>query len=296
MTITRRFLFVLVAWAIVAALWPSQLSSQSPPAPGQDSTAVHRIVSLVPAVTEMLFAIGAGYEVVGVSSFDHYPPEVETRTRVGALVDPDFERIVSLRPDLVVVYGTQNDLIARLGRVHLPVFRYQHAGLADVTQTMRVLGARIGLSASADVRARRIENQLASIRNESRSQPHPRTALIIGRDPGALRGIFASGGIGFMHDMLEVAGGADAFGDVKRENVQASAEMLIARAPEVILELRPDEHWNADRIQSEVNLWKQLTSLPAVRADRVHILTDDKLLVPGPRVAEAVALMARAIH
>jgi iron complex transport system substrate-binding protein len=234
--------------------------------------------------------------VVGVSSFDHYPKEVETRTRVGALIDPDFERIISLTPDLVVVYGSQADLIAKLDRAHLPMFRYRHAGLADVTQTMRELGARVGLSGTADDMARRVEGQLESVRITSRTMPHPRTALIIGRDAGALRGLFASGGIGFMHDMLETAGGADAFGDVKRENVQASTELLIARAPEVILEVRPDEHWTPERLQSEANLWKQLTSLPAVRDDRIRILTDDKLLVPGPRVGEAVALMARAIH
>jgi ABC-type Fe3+-hydroxamate transport system substrate-binding protein len=82
--------------------------------------ATRRIISLVPAVTEMLFAIGAGDAVVGVSSYDHYPPAVETKTRVGALVDPDFERILSLKPDLVIVYGTQNDLVARLGRPVCP--------------------------------------------------------------------------------------------------------------------------------------------------------------------------------
>ncbi len=262
----------------------------------QGGGAVHRIVSLVPAVTEMLFAIGAADAVVGVSSFDHYPPDVETRTRVGALIDPDFERIISLRPDLVIVYGTQNDLIGKLDRARLPMFRYQHAGLTDIAQTMRALGNRIGLGPSAEAKAAQIESQLASIRQTYRSMPHPRTALVIGRDPGALRGIFASGGIGFMHDMLETAGGADAFADIKRENVQASTEMLIARAPEVILELRPDEHWTAGRIQNEINLWKQLTSMPAVRNGRIRILADDKFLVPGPRVADAVAAMARAIH
>ena len=106
------------------------------------ASSVSRIVSLIPAVTEMLFAMDAGDEVVGVSTFDHYPPAVETRTRVGALVDPDFERIISLRPDLVVVYSTQTDLISRLDRAHLPIFKYQHAGLADVTATMRALGTR----------------------------------------------------------------------------------------------------------------------------------------------------------
>jgi iron complex transport system substrate-binding protein len=81
---------------------------EATPAPGK----AQRIVSLVPAVTEMLFAIGAGPQVVGVSSYDHFPAEVEALPKVGALVDPDTERILSLRPDLVVVYGSQSDVDA----------------------------------------------------------------------------------------------------------------------------------------------------------------------------------------
>ena len=83
------------------------------PLPGSQASP-RRIISLIPAVTEMLFAMGSGNQVVGVSSFDKYPPEVASRQKVGALLDPDIERILALKPDLVVVYGTQQELIARL--------------------------------------------------------------------------------------------------------------------------------------------------------------------------------------
>src|SRR5512134_3263657 len=102
---TRPFLCLLAALACIAT---AAAGGVAPPA------AALRIVSLVPAVTEMLFAIGAGPSVVGVSSFDHYPPEVASRTRVGALLDPDVERIIALRPDLVVVHDTQDDLKRQL--------------------------------------------------------------------------------------------------------------------------------------------------------------------------------------
>src|SRR6476469_11238530 len=79
-----------------------------------------RIISLVPALTEMLFAIGAGPQVVAVSSFDEYPPEVLKLPRVGALIDPDLERLPSLRPDLVIVYESQSDLRKQLDRASIP--------------------------------------------------------------------------------------------------------------------------------------------------------------------------------
>ncbi len=276
----------LVAAIGAMALGVGVLAAAPPARPLQPQAPLHHIVSLIPAVTEMLFAMGAGDDVVGVSSFDHYPPAVEARTRVGGLIDPDFERIISLRPDLVVVYWTQTDLIARLDRAHLPIFKYRHAGLADVTTTMRALGTRIGHAREADGEATRIERELdASTRASVAGRPRPRTALVFGREAGALRGIFVSGGVGFLHDMLEAAGGTNAFGDVRQESLQASTELLLARAPEVILELRPNEGWSADRLRQEEAVWKGLPSLPAVRSGRVYILADDRLLVPGPRVA-----------
>ena len=108
------------------------------------ATTPRRIISIIPAVTEMLFSIGAGPQVIAVGSFDHYPPEVEKLQRVGALIDPDVERILSLRPDLVAVYRSQADLRVQLERAKIPVYLYSHAALPDITTTIRDLGVRVG--------------------------------------------------------------------------------------------------------------------------------------------------------
>jgi cobalamin transport system substrate-binding protein len=255
-----------------------------------------RVVSLVPAVTEMLFAMGAGDDVVGVSSYDNFPPEVKSKSRVGALVDPDFERILSLRPELVIVYGTQIDLMARLERARVPMFRYEHAGLADITATVRAVGNRIGRADSARALADQMERELADTRKRVAGRPRPRAVLIFGREAGSLRGIYASGGVGFMHDMLEVAGGEDIFADVKRQNLEATTEMLLTRAPDVIIEVHSGDPWPADRITREQAAWNGLPSLPAVRSRRVHIVVDDRLSIPGPRIGAAVRLLADVLH
>ena len=291
---TLRFVVLCVATLLAAASLPRAAGGAAPRP--QASSRPARIISVVPAVTEMLFAIGAGDAVVGVSSFDHYPPAVETRPRVGALIDPDFEKILSLRPDLVVVYGTQTDFKARLERAGIPTFNYVHAGLADVMTTIRALGARVGHAEQANREADRIASALAAIRASRVGKPRLRTALVFNRDAGSLRGIFVAGGTGFLSDMLDVAGGANVFADVHQSSVQASTETLIARAPDVILEMRPNEGWSPARVRQEIDVWKGLPALPAVRNGRVHILTDDELLVPGPRVADAVRLMADAIN
>jgi iron complex transport system substrate-binding protein len=255
-----------------------------------------RIISVIPAVTEMLFAMGAGDQVVGVSSYDKYPPEVAKRARVGALLDPDVERILTLKPDLVVVYGTQQEFIARLDRAGIPRFDYQHAGLADITQTIRRLGQRIGRGSEAEKLASTIERDVEAIRKQVAGRPRPKTVLLFDREPGGLRGMYASAGFGFMHDMLEIAGGDDAFSDMRRQSLQLSAELLLARAPEVIVEVQTSEGWPPDRIARELAVWKTLPALPAVRTGRVHIVADDRLSIPGPRVAEGIRLLARVLH
>lgn len=255
-----------------------------------------RIVSLVPAVTEMLFAIGAGPQVIAVSSYDQDPPEVRQLPRVGALLDPDVERILSLRPDLVVTYGSQSDLKQQLSRASIPVFDYRHAGLADVTDTMRRLGAASGHGREADEAAAAIEQALVRVRDGAAGRPRPRTLLVFGRERGALRNIYASGGRGFLHDMLEAAGGSNVFADIDRESVQATTELILARAPEVILEVRSTDVLSAEDAAREAETWSPLASVPAVRRKRVIVLTGKGLTVPGPRVAEVVRQMAEALR
>jgi iron complex transport system substrate-binding protein len=254
-----------------------------------------RIISLIPAVTEMLFAMGAGPQVIAVSSFDTYPPEVKGLQRVGALLDPDLERILSLRPDLVIAYGSQQDLLKQLARASIPVHSYRHAGLADVNRTIREVGARVGRSSEADALVRKIDADMTAIRQRVATRAKPRTLLVFGREIGALRGIYASGGTGFLHDMLDVAGGDDVFADIERESVQATTELILARKPEVIVEIRAGPGGGAS-LDSEIRVWNSLGSVPAVRAGRVHFIVDRRMVVPGPRVAEAAELLARAIH
>jgi len=260
----------------------------------QPSVRARRVVSIIPATTEMLFAMGAGDRVVAVGSYDRFPPEVEKLPRVGALLDPNVERILSLKPDLVVLYGTQTDLRTQLERAGVPFFPYVHRGLPDVTETIRSLGARVGVGAAANALADGIERQLAAIRTRVAGRPRPKTLLVFGRETGTLKGIDASGGIGFLHDMLEAAGGADVLADAQQQSVQMGTELVLARAPEIIVELR---YARGDRTApSDLRAWEALPSVPAVRNHRVFMLQGEEFVVPGPRVALATERLARTLH
>jgi len=255
-----------------------------------------RIVSFVPAVTEMLFAMGAGDRVVGVSTYDRFPEAATRLPRIGGLLDPNVERLLALKPDLVIVYGTQRDLRAQLDRAHIPQYEYVHRDLADVTQTVRAVGRRVGAAQGAERLAADIERRLDGIRLQVAGHPRPRTLLVFGRDPGTLRRIQASGGYGFLHDLLQLAGGDDVMADVRRESVEMSTETVLARAPEVIVELKYGRSPSSIDPSTLAGEWGALAAVPAVRDRRVYVLQGDEFVIPGPRVVDAARALAGALH
>jgi iron complex transport system substrate-binding protein len=281
----------LVAWIARPAAVPH--ASQAATA----DAAPKRIISLVPNVTEVLFAVGAGPQVVAVSSFDSYPPEVTKLPRVGALLNPDVERLLSLRPDLVVVYGSQSGLEQQLARAHIAVYSYRHGGLADVLETIRAVGSRTGHAGEGRRVADDVERKIDAVRARVKPFPRPRTLLVFGRERLALRGIYASGGRGFLADMLDAAGGDNLFADVNQEAVQASTEVILTKQPEAIVEVRAATNpIPAGERDAELDVWKALASVRAVRDKRLAFLVDDRLVVPGPRIGEGTELLARALH
>ena len=286
----KRILQTLVVstLALVAMSLPGAAQPSGPPPA--------RIVSLIPATTEILFAMGAGNRLVGAGNYDRFPPEVDKLPHVGGLLDPDTERILALRPDLVILYATQSDLRARLDRASVPYYSYEHRAMPDIMQTIRAIGVRIGAAESAERVAAGMEQSLADIRRAVAGRPRLKTMLIFGREPGTLRGVLASGGYGFLSDLLDVAGSENAFADIKQQSVQASTEMLLARRPDAIVELRYGDDRRAVNIDQELSVWKTLPSIPAVRNHRLYLLVGDEFVVPGPRIVNAGRRLAEALH
>ena len=294
----RRVVTGLAAAALMVAALTGGLA-QTRGAQGGTAAAqspARRIVSLVPALTEMLFAIGAGPQVVGVSSFDEFPDQVKRLPRVGALLDPDTERILSLRPDLVIVYGSQTEQEQQFQRAGIRTFSYRHGGIAVILQTMRDLGVATGQQTGAATVTAGLQARLDGIRARVAGRTRPKVLLVFERQPKTLREIYASGGTGFLNEILEIAGGRNVFETITRESVQPSTETLLAAAPDVVIEVRARGMLEPGDATAEQRTWATLSSLPAVRGNRVHILNGQYLVVPGPRLADATETLARTLH
>ena len=294
----KRLILLAAVVAVTFTGLPARADAPTPAAQVTDTNGapVGRIISLVPALTEMLFVIGAGPQVIAVGSYDEFPPAVEALPRVGALLDPDVERILSLRPDLVLTYGSQTELEAQLARAGIRVFSYRHGGVVGVLRSLRELGAATGHAAEAEREAQGIQGQLDAVQDRVSPYPRPRTLLVFSRQPQSLQQMYVSGGVGFLDDIMRIAGGTNVFGDVQRESVQPSHETLLVRAPEVIVEIHATGMMAAADLDRERSLWATLASIPAVRGGRVHFLEGSYLVVPGPRMGLAAEALARALH
>ncbi|MGE3508946.1 MAG: ABC transporter substrate-binding protein [Vicinamibacterales bacterium] len=280
----------LLLGGLAASPGPSVLATQT-----AEGVRPRRVVSFVPAVTEMLFAMGAGDRVVGVSSFDRFPAEVERLPKVGGLLDPQVERVLSLRADLAVIYRSQHELREQLNRAGIAQFEYVHRDLADVTRTIREVGRTIGASAGAERLAARIDRDLQVVRERAVGRTRPRTLLVFGRESGTLNRILASGGYGFLHDLLELAGANNVLSDVKRESVELGVEAILARSPEVIIEVTYGRALTEAAQERAKRDWDQIPAVPAVRLRRIHLLQGDQFVIPGPRLVDAARRIQAAL-
>ncbi len=285
-SVTRAALCALAIWCLAGLL----LHAQAPVRPAR------RIISMVPSLTEVLYAIGAGSQVIAVSRYDHFPADVSRLPTVGGLLDPDVERILALRPDMVVTYGSQDDLTGRLATAGIEAFSFRHGDIAGVRRAYAELGRVTGHETQAREAVARLDASIAALRQRLAGRPRPRTLVVFGRESGSLRQLYAAGGRGFMQELVALAGGTNVFADVDRESVQPSTETLLARAPEVIVELHAGEAPSAAQQAREVEAWRALGSVPAVRTRRVHLLYGAYLTIPGPRLVLAAEAIARELH
>ncbi|HLI79631.1 MAG TPA: ABC transporter substrate-binding protein [Candidatus Binataceae bacterium] len=247
-----------------------------------------RIVTLVPSVTETLFALGVGDEVVGVSSFDDYPPQVRNLPKVGSFLTPNLEAIAALRPTLVIGRGissNQRELRA-MRAMGYEVLTIEDDSLAQIEQSIRTIGARLGKSQQASTVIASIEASVNDVRARVGPFPEPRTLMLVGHQP-----IVAVGPGTFLDDLLKIAR-ADNIADASSQQwPQLSMEFIVAMRPEVII----DGQMGSEAV-SPSQFWQAYPTIPAVRNNRVVGYPEDPTLHPGPRVGTTLEMIAKLVH
>jgi iron complex transport system substrate-binding protein len=267
------------------------MTSATPVPPAAPATSVpRRIVSLAPSLTETLYALGLGERVVGVDDYSVWPAAATSRARIGGLFNPNLEKIVSLRPDLAVLLPSEHDVAAKLKGLGIDSLIVPAETLADIERSFVVIARRCGAAAAG-------ERLAAAWRAELAPRPVPgalKAMLSVGRQPGRITGILAAARGTFLDELLARLGGVNAFADAATRYPQVGLEEVVARAPQVILELR-SEPAPPPVVATLIHDWRQLPTVPAVRGGRIFVIAGDYVLVPGPRLPQLYREMRQAL-
>jgi len=268
-------------------------------APGVDSTAApQRIVSLAPSLTETLFALGLGDRVVGVTRYCAHPPEALVLPKVGGHLDPNFEAIVLLEPDLVVVISSSHENRLRLESLGIRVLEVDQHDVQAVLESVEVVAEACGVAdRGADLRAE-IDGRLAAIRRVVEHAARPRTMVVVGHQAGddAVRSVWAAGSDTFYDGVLGIAGGENAVTGGLARYPEFSREGLASLDPDVVLDVIAGLEDRRLDLEAVHKSWMRLTELRAVREQRIKVLVGDQMVVPGPRLPEMVEAIARTLH
>jgi iron complex transport system substrate-binding protein len=244
-----------------------------------------RLISLSPALTDTVIALGAGAELVGISAYCSAPNGAEP-VRLG-VQDAPIEAITALRPSLVLVSDSRHGPSEILRRAGLPVRRFGEKGLAEILANTRRVGAAIGRPQAAEKLAASIHNRLAALAPKPGAK-RPRVLLVFATSGSPLHTVWAAGPSGWMGDLLRAVGLDNAL-TKGPSYAQLSAEGILTLAPEMIVEVVGS---GADNAVGMTARWAHLSNLPAVRHRRLHRLRGAALLRPGPRLIELAERLA----
>jgi len=259
-----------------------------------------RIVSTSPSITETLFALGVGTRVVGVSTYCRYPPEVSRLPKVGTYARPDPEKIALLRPDLAIIHSGSAMLSGRLTALGIRFVEVNQTSLSEVYVGIREIGRAAGATVQAERLVQNIRSRLDAIQGEAQGARKPSVLLLVGKDPGRLTNMIGAGPTAYLGELLEIAGGRNILADSNLiPYPRISLETVVRLDPDLILEasgigdLKQDVQMMQERMREP---WLQHKELSAVRNGRVVAITSEALVVPGPRVVDAVELMRKPIR
>ncbi len=249
-----------------------------------------RVVSLAPNITEILFSLGLDEEIVGVSIHCNYPEKARSKPRVGSYISLDFEKITSLKPDLIIATGAGNtrDMVDRLGKLGFPSYVIYPKNFNDILKSILHIGQVVNREKEAKQIAEEMKRRSQRVIELTKDLPRPKVFIEIGDAP-----VVTVGKGSFADDLIRLAGGENIAGNEKEVYPRFGMEEILKRAPEVIVISSMNPKGDYQKILQEWNRWK---TIPAVKNGRIHLIDSDLLDRPSPRIIDGLEELARVLH
>lgn len=258
-----------------------------------------RIVSTAPSITEILYALGLGDRVAGVTQYCRYPAAAQTKPKIGSFLEPDFERILALKPDLVVVIKNPVQVAEKLRKLGVRAEEVNQDSVADVFQSIRKIGEWTGTQTAAAKLTAQLRSELDGIRAKTQGKPWLTTLFLVGRSPGTLQGMVGAGPGTFIDELVQLAGGENILKGSPMQYPKVSVEQVLAGDPQVILDMGDFAHLEGKPIEGGnefLTLWSRYPQLRAVRTKQVIQIDSDVFIHPGPRMGIAVGRLYGYLH
>ncbi len=260
------------------------------------SSSPQRIVSMSPGITEILFALGVGDRVVGVTDFCNYPEATKSIAKIGGLLNPSYETLITLKPDLIVHQPDSHkvdNFVEKLGIRGLPV---SMLSLEQIFDTIQTIGAATGSDKKAGELIRQMKDEIQSYRTRLAGISTKSVLLVLGISNHSMRDIYGVGPNTYLDELLTIAGGENLLADSHSSYPKISKEFIIHKSPEVIIEVGPTRILTSEANISRKAGWKKFSTIRAVKNNAIHFVASDYVLIPGPRLINIIADFAKAIH
>ncbi len=247
----------------------------------------HRIICLVPSITDSVFALGAGEDVVAISDYVKYPVEALTKPSIGSISNPSMETLLALHPDLVlgIPHATQQSVLDQIQRLGIPVYLVDPHGLAGILHSITSLGAATNREPQAAAVVDHLQRRIDAVRRSVQSKPVVNLFAPVSFEP-----VIAIGKGAFITEIIAAAGGHSITDDLAQEWPHISMETVVARAPDALLLIR------GGRITLDILKDRPgWNTLPAVRNRRVY-LADRRIEFPSPVAIDALEDLAKQLH
>ncbi|HEX4664323.1 MAG TPA: cobalamin-binding protein [Terriglobales bacterium] len=247
----------------------------------------HRVICLMPTVTDTVFALGAGDDVVAISDYTKYPAAALTKPSVGDLIKPSIETILSLHPDLVIGMQPKGpmEVTDQLERAGIPIFLVSPHGIAGIFQSIESVGMALNRTPQADALVHSLQQRVDAVRTRTKGLPAPRIFMPIWYDP-----ITTIGKNAFITEVIEAAGGRSVTDDLTSEWPQISMEVVLERAPDALLLVRGGK--TTLQVLQDRPGWSSMTAIKARRAYYV----DDRINFASPVAIDALEDLAKQFH
>jgi len=247
----------------------------------------HRVICLMPTVTDTVFALGGGDDVVAISDYTKYPAAALTKPSVGDLIKPSIEIILSLHPDLVIGMQPKGpmEVTDQLERVGIPIFLVSPHGLAGILHSVETIGIALNRTQQADVLVRSLQQRIEAVKDRTKGLPAPRVFMPVWYDP-----ITTIGKNAFITEIIAAAGGRSVTDDLPAEWPQISMEVVLERTPDAMLLVRGGK--TTLKVLENRPGWSSMTAIKEHRAYYV----DDRINLASPVAIDALEDLAKQFH